>query len=54
MSTLPELFRPSKSVYIKPSKQGGIFSIKFSAPDIVDPALQPEAPSHNLLFKKYS
>ena len=30
MSTLPELFRPSKSVYIKPNKQGGIFSLKIS------------------------
>lgn len=33
MSTLPELFRNSNSGYIEPpSKQGGIFSIKYKQP----------------------
>lgn len=55
MSTLPELFRPSKSVYIKPNKQGGIFSLKMSKQtNEMDGLLQPEAPTNNLLFKKYS
>ena len=54
MSTLPELFRNTKSVYIKPSKQGGIFAVKISnASNDVDSLIQPESSSH-LLVKKFS
>jgi hypothetical protein len=28
MSTLPEMFRNIQSTYIRPNKQGGIFSIR--------------------------